>query len=63
MIETLQEYILVSQANCQVERYARHGKGEWIYSTTTDPNGQLELNSIACQLSLGTVYRRVDFAA
>jgi Uma2 family endonuclease len=63
MIETLQEYVLVSQANCHVERYTRHGKGEWIYSTSTDPNGQLELNSIACRLSLRTLYRRVEFAA
>ena len=59
-IESLQEYLLVSQTECRVERYARQPSGEWAYSDLTDPNVALELSSIACRLSLARVYDRID---
>jgi Uma2 family endonuclease len=59
-IESLQEYLLVSQTECRVERYARQPSGEWAYSDVTDPNAALELSSIACRLLLARVYDRID---
>jgi Uma2 family endonuclease len=59
-IESLQEYLLVSQTECRVERYARQPSGEWAYSDVTDPDAALELSSIACRLSLARVYDRID---
>ena len=60
-IDTLREYFLVSQTECRVERFGRQDDGSWIYSESTDPNGSMELASVACRLSLSGVYHKVDF--
>ena len=59
LIESLQEYLLVSQMECRIERYTRLASGEWVYSDITDPEGFVELSSIACQLSLARIYDRI----
>lgn len=56
---SLQEYLLVSQMECRIERYTRLVSGEWVYSDSTDPEGFVELSSIACQLSLARIYDRI----
>jgi Uma2 family endonuclease len=58
-IESLQEYVLVSLSECRVERYARNNSGEWLYSDVADPEGSIELSSVACRLSLARIYDRV----
>ena len=58
---SLQEYILVSQTECRVERYLRQDDGTWIYSETTDPAGFLELASLGCRIPLSGIYRKVEF--
>jgi Uma2 family endonuclease len=60
-INSLEEYLLVSQKECRVERFARQPDGTWLYSDCTDPNGFVELTSVACRLPLARVYHRVDF--
>jgi len=60
-IESLLEYVLVSQSECRVERYCRHDNDSWIYTEIADPNGSLELTSVVCRLKLSTIYDRVDF--
>jgi Uma2 family endonuclease len=60
-IESLQEYLLVSQHECRVERYARQPSGEWAYSDMTDPAGVIDLAAIACRLSVSQVYDRILF--
>jgi Uma2 family endonuclease len=62
-IESLQEYVLVSQSECRVERYARQPAGEWTYSDITDPASDLDLSAIACRLSIARVYDRIFFQA
>ena len=62
-VESLQEYVLVAQTECRVEQYVRQSDGKWVYSETTDPNGNVELTSIACRLPLNRVYHRVQFQA
>lgn len=59
-IESLQEYVLVSQTECRVERFTRQSDGEWLYSEATDANGSIELKSVACRLNLASVYHRVE---
>jgi len=61
-IESLREYLLVSQSECRVERYAR-GAGEWAYSDVTDPEGVVDLASIACRLSVARIYDRIFLKA
>jgi Uma2 family endonuclease len=59
-IESLLEYVLISQTECRVERFTRQNDGEWLYSEATDLNGSIELKSIACRLNLASIYYRVD---
>jgi Uma2 family endonuclease len=60
-IESLHEYVLVSQTECRIERYLRQEDGNWLYTECTDPDGSIELTSIACRLSLARTYHKVDF--
>jgi Uma2 family endonuclease len=60
-IDSLREYVLVSQTECRIERFSRQDDGNWLYSESTDPNGSMELTSVACRLSLSRVYHKVNF--
>jgi Uma2 family endonuclease len=60
-IDSLREYVLVSQTECRIERFSRQDDGNWLYSENTDPGGSIELTSVACRLSLSRVYQKVDF--
>lgn len=63
LIESLQEYILISQYHCQVEKFKRDNekKGIWIYSSVEDINASVKIDSINCELALSEVYHRVEF--
>jgi Uma2 family endonuclease len=60
-IDSLREYVLVSQDECRIERFSRQDNGTWLYIETTDPQGSLELQSVTCRLSVARVYHKVDF--
>src|SRR5262245_28066339 len=60
-IDSLREYVLVSQTECRVERFYRQDGVNWIYNETTNPIGSIELTSVVCRLSLANVFRNVDF--
>jgi Uma2 family endonuclease len=59
-IESLNEYVLVSQNECRIERFMRQDDGNWLYTENTDPDSSVELSSVACRLSAARVYRKVD---
>jgi Uma2 family endonuclease len=60
-IKTLQEYLLISQSECRIERYSRLPSGDWVYSDTTDLQGTVDLQAIHCSLPVARVYRSVTF--
>jgi Uma2 family endonuclease len=60
-LESLQEYILISQSRCQIERYQRRSDGAWVLHELLDLDQTLELESIRCTIPLRRVYRRVEF--
>ena len=60
-IESLMEYVLVSQSECRIEQYLRQDHGKWLYAETTDPNASVELTSVTCRLLLSRVYQKVAF--
>jgi Uma2 family endonuclease len=60
-VESLREYVLVSQTECRIERFTRQDDGNWLYTETTDPGGSIELASVACRLFLSRVYHKIDF--
>lgn len=55
-IDSLQEYLLVSQDEILVEGYARQGSDRWLYTKATGLEGSLTLSSIECELTLRDVY-------
>ena len=59
-IDSLQEYILISQDKVQVLRYRRH-ELEWIPTEFRTLADVVPLLSIQCELPLQHVYRRVKF--
>jgi Uma2 family endonuclease len=58
-IESLQEYVLIAQDEYRVERFARQPDGQWLYADFGSLESVVELNSIACLLSLRDIYERV----
>jgi Uma2 family endonuclease len=55
-LDTLVEYILVSQDDALVEHYARQENGSWIYTKLSGLDASLVLPSIKCQLQLSFIY-------
>lgn len=62
-IETLQEYVLISQAEAKVERYLRQESGDWLYTQATGLESSIALPSIECTLALTDVYNKVTLEA
>jgi len=60
-IASLQEYVLVSQYEFRVEQYVRQADGKWLYTETTDPNGHVVFETIACRIPMQGLYHRVNF--
>jgi Uma2 family endonuclease len=62
-LESLQEYVLISQDRCRIERYLRQKDGqEWLYTAVSDPAGSITLASIGCELALAEVYYQVELS-
>ena len=59
-LESLQEYILVSQDKVRVDHYVRHA-AQWILTDFQDLDQQLRLTSIQCKLPLQEIYENVPF--
>ena len=58
-IESLMEYVLVSQDRPRVEQFLRQTDGRWMYSETS-AKGSIKLTSIECELSLNDIYEKVQ---
>ncbi|MDE0086216.1 MAG: Uma2 family endonuclease, partial [Candidatus Poribacteria bacterium] len=59
-LESLKEYILVSQDRVYVERYLRKQE-EWGYISFQELDEVLPLISIQCELPLQEIYENVKF--
>ncbi len=60
-LDSLKEYILISQDAPRIERYLRQENGQWLFSDATKLEAALELPSIGCTLLLEEVYDKVNF--
>jgi len=60
-VESLQEYVLVSQDAWHIEVHRRATNGEWTREVLTEPDDQLPLASVSLTLALRDVYRNVRF--
>jgi len=60
-IDSLAEYVLVSQAAPRVEQLVRQEGGHWLFTGTSGLDGKVVLSSIRCELALAEVYHKVSF--
>jgi Uma2 family endonuclease len=60
-IETLVDYLLVSQIRPLIDHFVRRPDGQWLYSSVDELSGSVEIASIGCRLDLVEIYARVDF--
>ncbi len=60
-IETLQEYVLVSQVRPQITHYVKQNNGEWQSFDISGLAVTLILNSISCNLPLQDIYDGIVF--
>ncbi|MES2463554.1 MAG: Uma2 family endonuclease [Armatimonadota bacterium] len=59
-IESLREYVLVSQDSPHIERFVKREEG-WVLSDTEGLEAILRLDSVGCELPLSDIYDRVRF--
>ncbi|MGL5876053.1 MAG: Uma2 family endonuclease [Xenococcaceae cyanobacterium] len=57
-IESLQEYILVSQDEISIEVYRKNNEGNWTVETL-DRNDNLQLSSVGLTLTMADIYEDV----
>lgn len=58
-IESLKEYLLVSQEPYRVEQFVRQSGSQWLYSEAHRVEDVVKLGSVNCELSLKDVYAKV----
>ncbi len=59
-IESLAEYLLISQDEYKVEQYVKRADGRWLLSDISSLEGIVELASIQCTLRLADIYAIVE---
>ena len=57
-IESLQEYLLVSQDEQVVEHFLRQEKDHWLYTKSSGLEEVIELPNVECQLALRDIYAK-----
>ena len=60
-LDSLQEYVLISQEEPRVERYVRQPNGQWLYSQVDGLDAVLPLDALGVTLPLSEIYARVKF--
>ena len=60
-IETLTDYLLVSQEAPTVEHFGRIAPGHWNYASVTGTESVLSIASLSVTLALSDIYDQIDF--
>jgi Uma2 family endonuclease len=62
-IESLTDYVLVSQERRHIEHFRRQENGDWLLHIAADvqTDAAITIESIGCRLTLAEVYERVEF--
>ena len=61
-IESLREYVLVSQSEVLVERFQRNPDNTWTLTESRGIDAQFALNSVGITIPLREIYDNVDFS-
>ena len=60
-IDSLQEYVLISQSAALVEKFVRQADGKWLMTIFDGLDTNLQLSSVNIELTLAQVYEDVVF--
>lgn len=60
-LDSLTDYVLVSQDKPLLEHFARQPEDKWLLSTYSGLDAVATITSIACDLAMADVYDKVDF--
>jgi Uma2 family endonuclease len=63
LVESLQEYGLVSQTEARVEIFRRQPTGEWLLAESLGLDAVCHFKSVACEIALSAIYLKVNFEA
>lgn len=61
-IESLTDYLLVSQDSVHVEQYTRQPDSRWLLADFRSPEDTVQLDSVQCTLVLREIYGKVSFS-
>ncbi|MCI0422889.1 MAG: Uma2 family endonuclease, partial [Acidobacteria bacterium] len=61
-IESLAEYLLVSQDKPHVDRYVRQPESQWLLAEWEGLKSQVPLTSIDCRIEMAEIYDKVEMA-
>ena len=62
-LESLRDYVLVSQAEPRIEVFSRGDAGRWTMTEFVGVGAVCAIPSLACELKLAEVYRDITFEA
>jgi Uma2 family endonuclease len=62
-IPSFGEYLLVAQDEIRAEHHTRQTDNSWIMREFSSPEIEIELATIGCRLTLGSLFERVEFNA
>ncbi len=62
-LNSLQDYVLVSQYRVGVEHFSRQKNNEWILKIYEDLEDVVELKSIKCKISLKLIYLKIKLSS
>lgn len=61
LLDSLIDYLLVSQDTPRIERFTRRQDGTWLYAEFHGLDALVKIESIGCTLYLGDVYHKVQW--
>lgn len=61
-LESLTDYVLISQNQMQIEHYIRQLDNTWKFIEYAQANEKIVFESIGCELTLAEIYRRIELS-
>jgi Uma2 family endonuclease len=63
MIDSLKEYVLITQGRPRVEHYLRQEGHVWTFTELSGLEAVLSLSSLGCEIPLSHLYKRIVFTS
>lgn len=60
-IESLEEYVLISQSSAHVQTFLRQKEGLWLFDASAGIEGTAKLKSLSLEIPLTEIYAGVEF--